>query len=177
MLGDVAVGFDHITCHDARDGFLAEIVIEEGIDLLGGLGGVGIDRCMGDIELHSARTAAGDTDVVDEIPGPVGGDLNGVVARTHDEGTYLYLTHARDRCLERTGAAIDGDINRLFSPLAVVADIDGIFSILSSRVGKGDLGIVFLHSQCLSTRILVVFNQFTVLVGGILGLQLRVSLR
>ena len=35
MLGDIAIGRLHVAGHDARDGLLAEVVVEEGIEGLG----------------------------------------------------------------------------------------------------------------------------------------------
>ena len=149
MLGDVAVGRLHVAGHDARDGLLAEVVVEEGIDGLGCIGGIGVHRCLGDVELHGTL-AAGYGDIVDAEPGPVGSDLDRIVALIHEVGSDNGLARSFLRRVEGGSVAIDRQIDHLVAIQSVVADGDGVLAAFYSRVGKGDFGIALCEFEGLT---------------------------
>ena len=150
MLGHVTIGCCHITSHHTRDGLLAEVVVEEGIYLLGSLGCLTIDRSCSDIELHRARTTAGNTDIVNQIPSPTGGNLNLILASIHDKGTDFCLIDSFRSSLECGCIAIDREVNDLVTPLTVIADIDRKFTTICSIVFEGDLAIALFHGKGLT---------------------------
>ena len=171
MLGDIAVGRLHVAGHDARDGLLAEVVEEEGIDGLGCVRGIGICRCRGDVELHGAL-AVGDGDIVDAEPGPAGCDLNRIVALIHEVGTGNGLAWSFLRRVEGGSVAIDRQIDHLVAIQSVIADGDGVFAAFGSRIGKGDLGIALRQFEGFAFRILPIFDEFAILVGSAFGFHL-----
>ena len=150
MLGDVAVGRPHVAGHDARDGLLAEVVVEEGIDGLGSVGGIGIRRCRGDVELHGTL-AVGYGDVVDAEPGPAGCKHNRIVALIHKVGADNGLAWTFLCRVEGGSVAIDRQINHLVAIQSVVANGD---SFINNSMAYYPIFLFFFLTSIISPKLI-----------------------
>ena len=151
MLGDITISCCHITSHDARDGLLAEVIVEESIDFLGSIGSIGIDRSLCNIELYPARITTGDADVIDAEPSPVRRNLDGVFSFVHDERAHFGFFDNLVASLEIACCTINSYIDHLGAIESIVTDIDGILTTFSCCVSKGDFGIVLSEFEGLAT--------------------------